>query len=97
MFAAWPDSETMDRMTTHNKSLTWRELSHNIITVAALTADFQFVSDSQDVQSIRDMAGIDPDREYDAFFVVVEDGDYACIFGMQGTVAHYQRNLYRLK
>lgn len=50
--------------------------------VAELNPKLQFISDSQDVQAIRESIG--QGQEYDAFFVDVADGEYTEVWGMVG-------------
>lgn len=47
--------------------------------------DLQFVSDSQDTESIRNHIG-ESAAGYDSFFVLVENGDYSEVWGMCGIV-----------
>lgn len=54
---------------------------------------WQFVSDSQDVQAIRDYLGKDA-NEFDAFFVWIEDGDYVAVWGIEGTVPYLSKRAY---
>jgi hypothetical protein len=72
------------------------ELSKNKMrTVANLGQHLQFVSDSQDVQAIREYLGEDAGN-YDAFFVDVQDGDYVEVWGMVGIVPHNSKLVSRL-
>ena len=57
--------------------------------------DLVFVSDSQDVEAIKEHFGNHPDIEdYDSFFVEVGDGEYTEVFGMEGIVPHYDKYVY---
>jgi hypothetical protein len=72
------------------------ELSKNKMrTVANLGQHLQFISDSQDVQAIRDHLGEDAGN-YDAFFVDVQNGDYVEVWGMVGIVPHTSKLVSRL-
>ncbi len=64
-------------------------------TVACLDDSLQFISDSQDVEPIREHIGTDSDG-YDSFFVRVQDGDYAEVWGMCGIVPRLSKLVSRL-
>lgn len=56
--------------------------------------DLQFISDSQDVQAIKELI---PDaKPYDSFFVKVEEGDYTEVYGMYGIVPYFYKFLEKL-
>jgi hypothetical protein len=63
--------------------------------VAALPKDLQFVSDSQDVQAIRESLG-NAAGNYDAFFCRVKDGEYKEVWGICGIVPHMTKLTTRL-
>ena len=63
--------------------------------VAALPKDLQFISDSQDVQVIRDYLG-ERAGNYDAFFCRVQNGDYAEVWGICGIVPYNSKLTTRL-
>lgn len=63
--------------------------------VGALSPELQFVSDSQDVQAIRDYVGPSA-HDYDAFFVAVSDGDYTEVWGIVGIVPYLSKLTSRL-
>ena len=72
------------------------ELSKNKIrTVANLGQHLQFVSDSQDVQAIREHLGEDA-GDYDAFFIDTRDGEYTEVWGMVGIVPYNSKLTSRL-
>lgn len=72
------------------------ELSNNRMrTVANLGQHLQLVSDSQDVQAIREHLGEDA-GSYDAFFVDVQDGEYVELWGMVGIVPYNSKLVSRL-
>ena len=73
------------------------ELSKNKMSVvASLGKHLQFVSDSQDVQAIREYLGNDAGN-YDAFFVAIADGDYTEVWGMVGIVPYNSKLVSRLR
>lgn len=63
--------------------------------VGALSQELQFVSDSQDVAPIKEHIG-ESAQGYDAFFVKVEDGDYAEVWGICGIVPYTSKLTTRL-
>jgi hypothetical protein len=73
------------------------ELSKNKMSVvASLGKHLQLVSDSQDVQAIREYLGNDAGN-YDAFFVAIADGDYTEVWGMVGIVPYNSKLVSRLR
>ena len=72
------------------------QLSENRMrTVSSLGQHLQLVSDSQDVQAIREHLGEDA-GSYDAFFVAIADGDYTEVWGMVGIVPYNSKLVSRL-
>jgi hypothetical protein len=72
------------------------ELSKNKMSVVArLGQHLQLVSDSQNVQAIREHLGTDAGN-YDAFFVDTRDGDYTEVWGMCGIVPYNSKLVSRL-
>jgi hypothetical protein len=72
------------------------ELSNNKMrTVANLGQHLTFVSDSQDVQAIREHLGEDAGN-YDAFFVDVQNGDYTEVWGIVGILPYNSKLTSRL-
>jgi len=57
--------------------------------------DFTFVSDSQDVEPIKEHLG-EIANDYDAFFVKIQDGDYEAVYGMVGIVPYLSKLVTRL-
>ena len=55
-----------------------------------------FVSDSQDVDAVKDHIGLADEYDYDSFFVVVANGDYTAVWGMVGIVPYLTKPVYRL-
>lgn len=58
---------------------------NKIIYVSMIPLEFQFISDSQEVEPIKDYVG-GKAEEFDSFFVLIENGDYKEIWGMYGIV-----------
>jgi hypothetical protein len=57
--------------------------------------NFQFLSDSQDVEQIKsDIPGAD---EFDSFFVSIQDGDYLDIYGIKGIIPYNNKPVYKLR
>ena len=56
---------------------------------------FTFVSDSQDVQAVRDTLGAEAEG-YDSFFVKMGEGDYEEAYGMFGTVPKLDKRVYKI-
>ncbi len=52
------------------------------------------VDNSQDVWALH--AGLPQAKEYDAFFVIIENGDYAAVWGFYGSVPYTGKNIYRI-
>lgn len=68
------------------------------MTVSELNPELQFISDSQDVQPIREHLGLTlPDNQFDSFFAGQKDGDYSEVWGMFGIVPYNERAVYRVK
>ncbi len=57
--------------------------------------DLQFISDSQDVEAIKDFISwrYGDLADYDSFFVKVEDGDYIEIYGMTGIIPYLEKEV----
>lgn len=54
--------------------------------------DLIFVSDSQDVEAIKEHFGNHSDiKDFDSFFVEVGDGEYTEVYGMEGIIPHYDK------
>ena len=56
---------------------------------------FTFVSDSQDVQAVRDTLGAVAEG-YDSFFVRLGDGDYEEVYGMEGIIPKLCKTVYKI-
>jgi len=57
--------------------------------------DLQFIDTSQEVEEIKKHLGRRA-KEFDSFFVRVEDGDYAEVYGMRGIVPYKNRYVEQL-
>lgn len=66
------------------------------LSVHELADDLLFLSDSQDVETIKDHIGKDAD-EFDSFFVRVADGDYDAVYGMHGIVPLTSKPVWRVR
>lgn len=65
--------------------------------VSDMDADYQFVSDSQEVQFVREYAGIDDSYDHnDSYFVRQSDGEIVEVWGMSGTVPLLSKTVQRL-
>lgn len=67
-----------------------------VLSVSDLDDSYQFVSDSQDIASIKSYIPSKYRNKFDSFFVLVGDGDYDEIWGMEGTVPNLTKSVYRL-
>lgn len=54
-----------------------------------------FVSDSQDVQAVKENVG-EIATGFDSFFVKVGNGDYDEVWGIEGIVPYTYKNAYRI-
>ena len=60
--------------------------------------DLILVTDSQDVEAIKQHIGDFPDLEdFDGFFVTVEDGEYGEVYGFSGSVAYLYKTIYQIE
>jgi hypothetical protein len=67
-----------------------------------LSNDFMLLTDSQDVDSVRDHFGLAAyekciDLKFRSFFVIVGDGDYDQVFGCYVSVPHDYTPLYKIE
>lgn len=60
--------------------------------VRNLRPGLRFISDSQDVEAIKEHLGPEASG-YDSFFVEVADGDYKEVWGMVGIVPHLDKRV----
>ena len=71
------------------------------ISVKELNAEkynhLQFISDSQDVEFLKDYIGGRKIKEFDSFFVAIDGGDYSEIYGIYGIVPLLSKTAYKLK
>lgn len=63
--------------------------NRQLVCVAQIPDSFDFVSDSQDVEPIKH--SFKKAKEYDSFFVRVENGEYVSIYGMCGIVPYLSK------
>lgn len=61
--------------------------------VSEISERYTFVSDSQDVKIIND----DCNTDFDAFFVLIHEGEYISIYGMYGIVPELNKRLYHVR
>ena len=80
---------------TNNITSTNNRPIGSMTVVGALSKRLQFVSDSQDVQAVRESIGKSADG-YDAFFVDIADGDYIEVWGICGVVPYTSKLTTRL-
>jgi hypothetical protein len=57
--------------------------------------DLQLVTDSQDVKAVKEALGKKA-RDYDGFFVKIENGEYAEVYGFSGSVPGLGKPVYRI-
>lgn len=69
--------------------------NHKMRIVANLGQHLELITDSREVQAIREHLGEDAGN-YDAFFVDVHDGDYAEVWGMVGIIPRLSKLVSRL-
>ena len=62
--------------------------------VRNIDVDYLFVSDSQDVQLIKD--DYPAAQEFDSFFVMVFDGAITSVLGMYGIVPNLEKRVYKV-
>lgn len=67
------------------------------MTVEQLPAHLTFISDTQDVEAIRERLGLTLIEDYDSFFVAIKDGDYSEVWGMYGTVPTNRLMVYSIE
>jgi hypothetical protein len=58
--------------------------------------DLQFISDSQDVQSLKEHFGNHCLEDFDSFFVKIEDGDYTEVYGINGIIPYLYKDVYEI-
>jgi hypothetical protein len=67
------------------------------MTVREIDPKLQFISDSQDVEAIRESCGLTlADNQFDSFFVDTQDGDYTEVWGMFGIIPRDEKPVYRV-
>lgn len=58
-----------------------------------ISDEFQFISDSQDVEVIQDFLNT---HRYDSFYVKTKDGEYEEIYGMYGIIPYKDKEVIKL-
>lgn len=59
--------------------------------------DLQFLSDSQEVKTIKDYLGNDSIlNDFDAFFVKVDNGDYSEIYAIEGIIPELNKTVWQI-
>lgn len=69
------------------KTITVKDLEHK---------DLTFLSDSQDVDFLNDYFNLVP-GDFDAFFVRVEDACFTEVYGIEGIVPGYHKQVWRVE
>lgn len=65
--------------------------------VSDLPDFFQFVSDTQDVEAVREnLSPLMRRQGYDSYWVFAEDGEYVLVYGMDGIVPHMDKYVYKV-
>jgi len=57
--------------------------------------DLIFVSDNQDIKFIKDFIS-ETKKDYDSFFVKIENGDYTEIYGIYGIIPYLSKKVYQI-
>lgn len=68
----------------------YKDLPIGSMRIVANLPDLQFLSDSQDVQAVKDYIG-ESALPYDAFFVGVGDGDYSEVWAIVGIIPYLSK------
>jgi hypothetical protein len=70
-----------------------------MIDIAKLTEELPqnalFMSDSQDVKAIKTYVG-EIANEFDAFFVVLGDGEYLAVYGIYGVIPYLTKTVTKI-
>jgi len=67
-----------------NNGIKISELDQKVKDLGLNPADMMFISDSQDVTAIKE--NLPEFQDYDSFFVIIRDGDYEFLAGIEGIV-----------
>lgn len=70
-------------------------MRNNVTTISNLPAGMDFISDSQDVDFVKERIG-SCDIDFDACFVRIEDGEYTEIWGIAGIVPLLSKLAYKI-
>jgi len=78
-------------------TITWADEFYGILDDLDSRPELMLITDSQDVQAIKEYLGsgewLD---DYDSFMVEVLDGDYGDIFGFSGIIPYSSYPVYRI-
>lgn len=59
--------------------------------------DLQLITDSQDVEAIKERFGNDQDLEdFGGFFIKIDNGDYDEVYGYEGTIPDLDKDIYKV-
>jgi len=59
--------------------------------------DLTLVTDSQDVQAVREYFGNNDVDEFDGYFVNIEEGDYSEVYGFYGSTPELYKEVYKIE
>lgn len=60
--------------------------------------DLTLVTDSQDVEEIKEYFGKRPAvKEFDGFFVKIDKGDFVEVYGFHGIVPNVEKSLFKIE
>lgn len=60
--------------------------------------DLQLITDSQDVEAIKEHFGNDQDLEdFEGFFIKIDNGDYDEVYGFEGIIPDLEKDIYKVK
>jgi len=78
-------------------TITWTDEFYGIVDDLDGREELMFLSDSQDVEAIKDHIG-NPEwaNDYHSFFVEVLDGDYGDIYGLEYIVPYSSYPVYKI-
>ena len=66
------------------------------MTVSELSNHLEFISDSSEVQTIRESLALTAEEDFDSFFVHCENGEYVEVWGMSGIVPHNDKQVFSI-
>jgi len=59
--------------------------------------DLHLVTDSQDVNAIKNYFGNKPSVDYDSFLVKIENGEYKEVYGFDGTIPRLDKPVFKIE